>query len=525
MSLSSAIYFDSYLPTSKRPERIQRLLKSSRDLIKYHSAFLAGVPKANPHHAIDGYVELFPNAWPTEKKAKPPPPTFLVPAVIDALRDSPQFGPMVKLVPGEADGFCAQHVEKNGGIVLTSDSDLLVHDLGEAGGVVFFADIDADIENRKLIAPQYRPAEICTRLSLKRETGLQRLAFEVSRDPHLTVHQAAERAKRSESDSTAGEYSQFMEQYLSPELASKLETERVTSLDPRVSELVLRSLRVSGVVTPLEDISSAAQDREDSKPEMYLPFLLDCPSRTSAWEASKPARQLAYALLQLIRGSSIPAVSEMRRLQTISSGLKVDVPPVTEIDDLGASLLTLLSKIEAGLSKPELVWVVLAIHQDIVMTMDRARGYPLSLELLGQDAKGRLDPCSWDFLHLLAQTQATYYSLRMLRQILDVSAHQTEGLSTTMSQLAKSLERLPSLPGFPSARYFGETITLVRESGGLPCLKDLCEEYEDIGPLIEAIQNPQSNKKSKKRKAVAPAEGSVKPRSSNPFHLLARTGE
>jgi hypothetical protein len=523
MSPSSAIYFDSYLPSSKRPERIQRLLKSSRDLIKYHSAFLAGVLKANPHHAIDGDIELFPNAWPTEKKAKPPPPTFLVPAVIDALRESPAFGPLVKLVPGEADGFCAQHVRHHGGIVLTSDSDLLVHDLGEAGSVVFFADIDADFENQKLIAPQYRPAELCRRLSLKPEAGLQRLAFEVSRDPHLTVQQAAERAKRSVSDSTSDEYGQFMEQYVSPELASKLETERVTSLDPRVSELVLRSLRVSGVVTPVEDIGSATHYRNDSNLEMYLPFLLDCPSRTSAWEASKPVRQLAYSLLQLNRGSTIPLVSEMRRLQTISSGLKVDVPPITEIDDLGASLLALLSKIEAGLSNPELVWVVLAIHQDIVMTMDRARGYPLSLELLGQDVRGRLDPCSWDFLHFLAQTQATYYSLRMLRQILNFSAHHSEGLSTVMLELAKSLERLPSLPRFPSARNFGKTITLVRESGGLSCFKDLCEEYEDIVSLIRAIQNPESNKKSKKRKAVAPAEGSVKPRSSNPFDLLARS--
>ncbi|KAK4126280.1 hypothetical protein N657DRAFT_679239 [Parathielavia appendiculata] len=523
---ASAIYFDSYLPSSKRPERIQRLIKSYRDLIRYHSAFPAGVPKANPRHAIDAIVELFPSAWSTEKQAKPPPPAFLVPAVIDALRDSPESGFPVKLVPGEADGFCAQHVRQHGGTVITSDSDLLVHELGEAGGVVFFADIDADIQNQKLIAPQYRPVDLCRRLSLKPERGLQQLAFEVSRDPHLTVQQAVERVKRNEAVSAFGvEYSDFIEQYLSPEVASELEKDPITKLDPRISELVLRSLRISGVVTPAAGINPAAQDRNEHSLEMYLPFLLDCPSRTSAWEASKPVRELAYAALQSIRGSNIPFVSEMRRLQSVSSGLKVDIPPISEIDELSATLLALLSRIEADLSRPELIWIVLAIYQDITMAIKRGRGYALSLEVLGQDAKGRLDPCSWDGLHFLAQIQATYYSLRMLRQILDFSAYHIEPPSTTMSELAKSLSRLPPWPDFPSPRNFAESITLVREAGGLSCLKNLCEDYEDIISNIVAIQKPESNKTSKKRKAVAPAEEKVKPRSSNPFDLLARGDE
>ncbi|KAG7287971.1 hypothetical protein NEMBOFW57_007491 [Staphylotrichum longicolle] len=53
--------------------------------------------------------------------------------------------------------------------------------------------------------------------------------------------------------------------------------------------------------------------------------------------------------------------------------------------------------------------------------MERGKGYPVSLEVLGQAAKGKLDTCSWDFVHFLALSQATYYSLRMLRQTLEVS--------------------------------------------------------------------------------------------------------
>ncbi len=534
MSISSAIYFDGYLPTSKRPERIQRLIKLSRDLTKYHSTFPTKVPWGNARLAVDATVDLFPSAWPMEKKAKPPPPPFLVPAVIDALRFSPKFGSLVKLVSGEADGFCAEHVRQKGGTVLTSDSDLLVYDLGESGGVVFLADIDLDMEPHRLRAPQYRPADICRRLSLKTDRGLQYLAFELSRDHHLTLEQAVEKAKRSEAVLTSpNEYLEFIEQYLSPEVVPTPGEAGIPPLDPRVSEMALRSLRLTGAAAPTSDNILASQASNDAGLEMFLPFLLDCPSRTSAWEASKPMRQLAYGLLHSGRNSSIASVSEMRRLQSASSGSQVSVPSSADMDELGSSLLGVLSKIETGTdkvgAKSVLLWVALAIYQDIVMTMDRGKGYPLSLEVLGQDAKGKLDICSWEFLHFLAQAQATFYSLRMLWQVLDFSRQQTGALPANIQKFMIFLPYLPHLETFPSAGAFAASLQKAREPECLSCLQSLCAEYEDIVPLIKSIKRPQDNKKSKKRKAAASSEGNnakvAKPRSNNPFDLLAGSGE
>lgn len=57
-------------------------------------------------------------------------PWFLVPAIIDALRKHEQYWGVTRLVSGEADRFCAEDVCKQGGTVLTSDSDLLVHNFG-----------------------------------------------------------------------------------------------------------------------------------------------------------------------------------------------------------------------------------------------------------------------------------------------------------------------------------------------------------------------------------------------------------
>ncbi|KAL2015431.1 hypothetical protein VTK56DRAFT_5509 [Thermocarpiscus australiensis] len=517
----AVIYFDSHLPVSKRTERIQRLIKSTRDLIKYHSTFLTGVPKGALHRDDEAEVDLFPHSWPGEAKAKPPPPPFLVPAIIDALRESPAYRSVIRLVPGEADGFCAQHVRIKGGIVLTSDSDLLVHDLGPDGNVVFLADIDADLEGNRLISPQYRPADLCRRLAIKPKTGIPYLAFEICKDPHLSLKQAVEKSKMGDAISTPQGYSDFVEQYVFPEVSSVFEAGEVPALDPRVSEIVLQFLAVGSVA----DTKRARPIRDDIEPEIYLPFLLDCPSRTSAWEPSKPERQLAYAILQSTRGGLVPSVSEMRRLQSMSTGTHVDVPGPADIDGSAASLLELLRKIESGVSKFEVAWVVLSTYQDIIMTLDRARGYPLSLQVLAQEASGKLDVCSWEFLHFLAQTQATCYSLRMLGQILEVAKHRQKQ-SSTMSKLASFLLRLPSLPEFPSPTSFAGTLRQLRQAGGLSCLQSLCSDFDDILPHIESVQRPQDTKKAKKSRAMASTgDGNTRALSSNPFDLLVGSEE
>ncbi|KAL2159887.1 hypothetical protein VTH06DRAFT_2020 [Thermothelomyces fergusii] len=523
--LVSAIYFDSFLPAAKRPERIQRVVDSSRNLIKYHLTYPGGVPGArSPRAGGDDDVDLFPSAWPAKGKAQPPAPPFLVPAIIDALRGSPDFGHLVQLVPGEADGFCARHVRQHGGLVLTSDSDLLVYDLGQAGGVVFLADIDADMETLRIRAPQYIPAHLCARLSLNPDTALRPLAFEVSRNPHLTLPQAVQRCKTGQATSEAeDEYSDFVALYFSPEVARKHEADNVLNLDPRISEIVLRSLNTRGIATIRLGDNTVSRAGNDEALEMFLPLLLDSPARTSAWEASKATRQLAYAVLQFLRGSDMISIYEMRRLYPVSSGTSLAIPKRTEIDGLGDALLARLYEIEEGLSNPDLVWVTLAVYEDIAMTIDRGRGSPLGLEVLQKAASGKLGPCSWEFLHFLAQTQATYYSLRMLFQVLEFTRHHTGTLSTPLSKLVGYLARLPPLPGFPYAGTFAQMLLDFREGGGLSCLETLCADHSDVMLLIKTVQEAR-NAKPKKTKPKARPEAVAKARSGNPFDILAGIG-
>ncbi|KAK0714989.1 XPG domain containing-domain-containing protein [Lasiosphaeris hirsuta] len=497
----SAIYFDGFLPRSKRAERMRRLIGTSKDLVKYHLANPTGVPRQRPTFE-EKTVELFPKSWGGDVKVTPPTPSFLVPAIIDALRRSTEFGPRTKLVPGEADGFCAENVRSNGGIVLTSDSDLLVHDLGPDGSVVFFEDIDTDVESEHLVALQYQIPKICQRLSLKSNNNFPRVAFMLLMDPHLSLEQAAEKARSSASNTDDFDgYSEFIDDYNSPETAPNVGVEHGSGLDPRVSEIAFRS-------------------SDDQDLAMFLPPLLDSPSRTSAWEASKGIRQLSYSLLRSVRGTAIQSVSEFRRLQSPSSGTRVQIPPPSDIEEEASTLLDLLAAIKAVVKKAELSWLALSVYQDVALTISQGKNQPLSLDLIGQYVTGMLDQGSWEFLHMLSQAQATYYSLRMLRQVIGFTVHNGAGdFPTAVSKLTKVLSSLPTLSGFPCVANFADMLQDFKNQGGLTCLASLCNE---ILPQIEALQKPPvtKDKRSKKRKSELKSQHNNRPRPSNPFGIL-----
>ncbi|KAK3318400.1 XPG domain containing-domain-containing protein [Apodospora peruviana] len=485
----SAIYFDGFLPEWKHEERINRLLKLSQNLRVYYEDCPAGIPTESPSTKRAYSWGAFSKGTLTKT---PPPPPFLVPAIIDALCNSARYASLTTVKPGEADVFCAGHVREHGGTVLTSDSDLLVYDLGSDSSVIFFSDIEINTASDVLTALSFRPSDICKRLSIKSANGLRRLAFEIVLDCHQTLEQAAERTRREAgTQSFPRDYSKFLEQYFTPVTASITEN---LSLDPRMSELVLQC-----IYKPTE------QAANNSELAMHLPFLLDSPLRTSAWEASKPIRQLVYGLVVSLkerqRGPS-PSVSEYRRLQTPTRGTRIDVPhPASVFEQQVAAFLDVLSRIGSSVSDQMIIWTIVAIHQDILLALHQGKTNPLSLELLRQGAVGTLNDHSWDFLHFLAQVQATYYSLRMLRQSVDFTTNRGGSLSDTMAKLGLQISTLPQLADFPSAKTFAGLLDTVKEAGGLSCLAALSSDYKGIVRQIEAIQAPPQDPIQEKYKA------------------------
>ncbi|KAJ4420800.1 hypothetical protein N0V85_000468 [Neurospora sp. IMI 360204] len=495
----SRIFFDGYLPTSKTDERTKRLMRTSKDLQGFHRKYVNGMTQGRPGWNSNRKVSLFPEAQPSHSGVSPPPPAFFVPSIVDTLRQSEHYASQTKVVPGEADVFCAQYVREHGGTVLTSDSDLLVHNLGPNGSVVFFSDIESNPAGTELTGLQFKSADICERLSLQPEDGLSCLAFELVMDPHITLEQAVSKAKSKYSITAyPGAHKEFTEQYLSPETGSQIPVEASVILDPRISEIVLRC--------------------REKKPAMYLPFLLDSPARTSAWESSKDIRQLAYAILQTVTGSPILTVAEFRRLDQPSAGTPIKVPPISEVEMDAAVLEDVLSSIIKDVRNSKAVWMTLSVYQDVVMTTSQGKVQPLSLKVLQQVVDEKLDTTSWECVHFLAQCQATYYSLRMLQQIMQHAASQGKGLSPALKELQDCLSKLPSLADFPTIFNFPEMVQLIIDKKGLSCLTKICADQDDMVPQLEAIMQPKKQQKSNKRKNSQEPE--ARPRSNNPFALL-----
>ncbi|KAK3323955.1 XPG domain containing-domain-containing protein [Cercophora scortea] len=522
----SAIYFDGFLPTLKQPERMQRLLKLSQELRNYHQTCPAGVQKERAHFSPDAPVDLFPSSSAGESKGKPPVPPFLVPAIIDALSSSKRYASLTEVVPAEADVFCARHARQHGGVVLTSDSDLLIHDLGPEGSVIFFGDIDVNTETESTMtatatALQYTISDICQRLSLNPSTGMAHLAFELTMDSHLSIEQAVKRSRKEDAVSLYPEdYADFLEQYLTPEESASSDIEGTSprlSLDPRISEIALRA---SGTLQPPETPDDIGRHTQAGNGlSIYLPFLLDSPLRTSAWESSKRIRQLAYTLLQPAEGKALRSVSEFRKLQTASAGIQVELLSSPAVDEEASTLLDVLSSLKLGITNPETIWLALSIYYDIILTVDQGKTRPLSLDLFRLAALGKLDQLSWDFLHFLAQAQATYYSLRILRQLISFRQQLHGALSTPMKKLDAMLSDLPSLADFPSPRGFADMLRQTKEAGALKCLAGICVEYEDIVPQLETPR-PKSDKRMKR---LRPPQDSTPARkkTNNPFGALA----
>lgn len=483
-------------------------------------------------------VDLFPG--PRARRPSVLPPSFLVPAIVDALRRSGEYTPLTEMVPGEADSFCARKTLFNGGIVFTGDSDLLLHDLGPQGRVVFFEDIYADGEEGSIYAAQFCPYEICRRLSLCRNDGLALLGFEIYHDFHATLEQTVARAKRIETASSDPEaYGGFLKQYLSPDTAPSRIPNDGPTLDTRVSELALQCLPRRKAEAQAEvfdsrsyDSLSTLSDPEDSL-DMFLPSLFECPTRTSAWEASKGIRMLAYQVLGIVRGVPLPSVVEFRRLEMHSSGTRVETRPPPSIGMGGSGLKDLLSKIGTNLADCRCFWITVAICQDVLFTLECRKEEPPSFQLLRQCITGALDQGSWEFVHFLAQTQGFLYSLRMLSQVLEVAEDYVpeSSLSDSLWYIRRLLEALPTLEGFPSLRDFERILDGFLTTNWVECLTEVFVGNSDILKQIDAIQKPPSPKKSKKstkstnskkRKASMSARSAdPRPASNNPFDALS----
>ena len=484
---------------------------------------------------------LFDSSRPTPSGLRGLPASpFLVPAVIDALVAS-RYAGIFDIAPGEADAFCASAVRTSGGTVLTSDSDLLVYNLGQQGRVAFFSRLelhDLDVNGCHILKSGIlTPIEIAKRLDLP---DLTRLAFELQLDTSVTLHAAVQRAKKPHKGvqeafdfvAFSADYKEDIVPFISSWTAfTSLKGDQVPfNLDPRVSELILQSRSPA------------------SKLHMYLPFLIDDPPRVSAWEASSDLRWLAYSLL-LKDSHGTRSICEfgrkgfriMPRSASVleHSQCRIDAKRFKDLVDAVRERLPNVTSFA--------FWRIFAMILVMSWYKTSERNLPLHDTITKTLFRTSSGKTSWEAIQLSAQYQGVIYSIRMMKQILGcLAASKTAKGKTHIVQLLGVLEDLPPLSALlPSNAEFGRdsqylldahsAVGIIKEftywKGSLDELAEVGEVSSINSQVVtqtgdEEVGVVKKRKKSRTRKKRSEKEASVAnsvEKKNNLYSILAQT--
>jgi hypothetical protein len=374
---------------------------------------------------------------PTKLSSLPALP-FLVPAVIETLSQS-SFQEISYVVPGEADTFCAHHVRRHGGTILTSDSDLLAYDLGLNGSVIFFKDLEevANSDGLRLTGMKYDVTTIAHRLNLQ---SLLPLAYAIQQDHHRGFNSCLLEAKQMK-NSKDPEYKQFCSQYLDTTvtLPNTPETSPSTrfNLDPRISEWLHHAH---------QDTPNIAQTQQSQQQDFYLPFLIEDPSRAPAWTSGLPIRQLAYSALRPSSSDSQNITNEHFRRGSRIAQTQIEHLPTATVNVLANTwrdVFENLDLLQMGRDyKWGVAWRVVGTYQVIRCLLDEGKALPgrYVVEALICGDLVRMD---WKFVHWSAMVQGVMYSWRVLQQLLALAEMESERWRT----LHDLMTLVDSLPG------------------------------------------------------------------------------
>ncbi|KAF1829042.1 hypothetical protein BDW02DRAFT_592894 [Decorospora gaudefroyi] len=446
----SAIFFDGALPLSKRAERLSRTEQNNRRVQQLR----ANYPTIScPVPTYLGSISY----------------AFLAPALQEALQASP-FASRTRIVPGEADDWCALHAKDNAqSIIFTSDTDLILYDYRPETLIVFLndADVTAGIN-------AYSPDHIRKKLQLK---SLVPFAYVLRSGPQDTASDLAHNARGVNLDSA--EFVDFSRRYIAkivaPAYISHMSDSLLSlpKLDVRVSEFVQQALEGS------------------ERPLVYMPLLVEDPNQASAWNICYHVRTLAYSLL----ANKKMTVHEYRRkaqgiaVQEIATYLTADVS--TTAADLERQVGALIEWATIKPPATELLWLLFALSL-VLQELNTPPPVPLVLRILNNDFDN-----TWPYIQLMARMHAALYSLRILKQIITVWLHLNliadTKLHTCLSSLSKHMRSFPSLPAIFGVPGQAKLIVVEHEE-----LKGLVEEiYTSVGAQVPVER--VSNKKKKRQ--------------------------
>lgn len=334
--------------------------------------------------------------------------------------DFPWAEPTV-MVPGEADIACAEISKATGAAVLTNDSDMIIHDLGPHGAVVFLNTIYLVEGHPNQTRPELRgsrilPSDICQRLGI---SDIRRFAYELTKSPRLQFTDLLRRSKQATgSGQETADYSRFLEEYCPTTDQSEMAQRGPYSanMDPRIAELYWQYEQPE-LFCSLEG------------PHVYLGVVFEDHSRRCAWEQGRAFRELGYSLINLCQPDArrYAAVHEfVRRGKRVISEQVVpsDKERVAKDVDLFLERLDLARTFFEAVPASQF-WVLFALSE-ICSDPSNTTALLSATQLQTFLETGQLgDQLAWADVHLIAQVQAVLYSLRILKQLLEMHVDQS----------------------------------------------------------------------------------------------------
>ena len=410
------IFFDGGLPVSKHEIRLGRMEKLRQQLEGYRRLNPEFPSFATSSPIRDFEAAFWGTATTSAHTITLPPPPFMVASAIESLCSfNSRWKRRVHVVPGEADVYCAIAARHPTTVahVLTNDSDLAIHDLGDSGRVALLHSLakSTQWDGTHLTVLCLNPSEIAARLDLP---SLLPVGFERSLDPSVPFAVVRGRARElSRLARLQHEYHSFLAEFRPSDAnIGRREELQLHGVDPRTAEVIV-----------------GAKDF----PHNYLTPSHEDPDRESPWSYGIETRQLAYSLLFHtigIKDKDAGVTEHLRKGQRIST----TVVPIFGHVDIRKRATDLRELLTAYFPQPTgqapstenpatlLRWFTLSIHLLCAEKLGRAKPTPTLSEithLLNISSSSKIPTrSSWSDVHLLSDIHTILYSLRMLQQII-----------------------------------------------------------------------------------------------------------
>ena len=519
-SCREAIIFDGALPTSKRDTRLERLAKYTKGLKAYkilHEAALKQVTQKASKRS-----DVWTSSSLNRARRDIAAPAFLIPAAVEALLES-KYSTMIYVVPDEADRYCvaaartiSEDREKCDVMIFTDDSDLLVFDLGPQTIVTWLSELEEDLtgDGPILRGYEFAPNSIAHQVGC---TDLRGIAFRMAHDNTISFKGAkAALLQTGGKEASADGFDVFMADYQleSQDAAFRhlhSQRKRVSytppaMLDTRLSELI-------------HDVMTRSTGTSQCELEIFLPVLLDDPETRSAWTCGSLLRQAAYSIL--LAGSETCGLGVREHRRAGSTVLLTTFTPVVQNAQSIHWLITARAAFETTGSRTAVAgWRYLVVRCMLTDMQSEDLPLPTHDNLLWLITAQPSYQCyQWVKLRLLAQYQATFYSLRTLGQILSyvAGAENSGGLDADLLELESLLRGMPTF-----ATFFGTRID-DDEQKWTHILTSVMGELDATNDVHQPKRRKRSSKvlKTESRGKVSKTAEANKALANNPFAALS----